>query len=161
MSPKLKQLLPVPDMPRDNQGDWSKVESNFGIALPDDYKEFIENYGSFHISNFLWLLNPFAESENLNLLQRQEPSRDAYNSLKNEKIPYDFFPKEGGLILVGLTDNGDMVFWKTHPGRWKIVVNEARGQEWFSFDGGISEFIAGLLSGAVNCPIFPPGVFKE
>lgn len=159
---RLKELLPVPENPRGGSGDWLEVESILGASLPEDYKQFIECYGSVYISEFLGVMNPFSENEFVNLLRQQEPHRDAHDALRKggEKIPYDFFPVPGGLIIVGLTDNGDMIFWKTGPGKWTIVANEARGPDWFSFDGGIVEFLEGLLSGDVDCTLFPMEAFQ-
>lgn len=163
MLARLRNILAIPESPRDDAGDWSKVETALGVALPNDYKEFIEYYGSVYISNFLMLLNPFSENEHINLVCKQVVVREIYQALSEsgERIPYKFFPEGEGLLVVGLTDNGDMIFWKTRSGDWTIVVNEARGPGWFEFDGGIVEFIEGLLSGDINCYIFPDDAFNE
>lgn len=159
---KLQDILAIPENPRDNRGDWSKVEADLGVALPNDYKEFIERYGSIYIADFLMLLNPFSASEQNNLLRKQAACSEMYQALKQsgEEIPYEFFPTNEGLIVVGLTDNGDMIFWKTQPREWTIVVNEGRGPDWFEFNGSVTEFIEGLISGSINCDIFPDDAFK-
>jgi hypothetical protein len=159
----LKDVLPAPSNPKDNSGDWSAIEATLGASLPNDYKEFIEIYGTIHICNFLQILSPFSKNQHINLVRKQELCREVYQVLKNggENIPYEFFPKRNGLIIVGLTDNGDSIFWKTGSEKWTIVVNEARGTDWFCFDGSIAEFIEGLLLGDVDCCVFPNDAFKK
>lgn len=95
---KLQDILAIPETPRDNRGDWSKVEAALGVALPNDYKEFIERYGSIYIADFLMLLNPFSASEQNNLLRKQAACSEMYQALKQsgEEIPYEFFPTNKG-----------------------------------------------------------------
>lgn len=43
---------------------------NLGMILPLDYKKFINKYGTGSINDFIWILNPFSENENLNLIKK-------------------------------------------------------------------------------------------
>jgi hypothetical protein len=43
---KLMQVLPPPESPKNNQGDWNAVKKYLGTILPSDYKEFTEAYGT-------------------------------------------------------------------------------------------------------------------
>jgi hypothetical protein len=48
----LSRIMPPPAKPLEADGSWLQVEENLGIALLDDFKEFIRIYGSGRISNF-------------------------------------------------------------------------------------------------------------
>jgi hypothetical protein len=108
-------------------------------------------------------LNPFSRNHRIGLLEKQKEYKEIYTTLREsgENIPYSFLPEKGGLLIVGLTDNGDAVFWKTGDEPWGIVVDESRGPDYFAFDGGIVEFVHGLLTGEVNCTVFPMDAFRD
>ena len=42
---RLHALVPPPANPFYSSGDWSLVEQELGLRLPDDYKQLIESYG--------------------------------------------------------------------------------------------------------------------
>jgi hypothetical protein len=72
-----------------------------------------------------------------------------------EAAPYSYYPEPGGLFPWGATQNGDTLLWLTEadPEKWTIVVTD--GGSWWHFDGGLTEFLVGILGGRVNCPILP------
>ncbi|MFL5995742.1 MAG: hypothetical protein ACJ736_15795 [Streptomyces sp.] len=41
-----------------------------------------------------------------------------------------------------MTDNGNYLFWITEPESdpdvWRIAINEARGHDWYTFDGTLT-----------------------
>lgn len=45
--------------------NWQAVESRFGIDLPQEFKDIVSEFGSGCIDDFIWLLNPFSENDNL------------------------------------------------------------------------------------------------
>ncbi len=65
----LIRLLPPPAAPDDNHGDWQAVEAELGTPLPDDYKAFIELFGTGRNpqrrvgATSLWVLNPFSRNK--------------------------------------------------------------------------------------------------
>lgn len=59
------------------------MEKNLGMILPLDYKKFINKYGTGSINDFIWILNPFSENENLNLIKKGHVIREAYAYSKN------------------------------------------------------------------------------
>src|SRR3954453_18461908 len=130
--------MPPPAQPREPDVSWLKVEENLGIALLDDFKEFIRFYGSGRISNFVCVLNPSSKSVNINLL---EASRDPSDTLRDarddgELIPYALYPDSGGLLPVAATDNGDIIYWLTRgdAADWIIVVNGSRSDDYEEFE---------------------------
>lgn len=113
----LVAVMPTPNVPFEasSADAWASVEARLGTSLPDDYKEFIGLYGSGRIANFLWIFNPFSSNKNLNLEQQIELQSSVLGELESygEKNPYKSFPAPGGVLPFGITDNGDVVFWRT------------------------------------------------
>src|SRR5262249_44977111 len=73
-------------------------------------------------------------------------------------MPYPIFPEPGGVIPWGVTDNGDVCYWKTglaDPNTWTVVVNESRGPDWEHFKGTMTEFLSAVVSRIHVCSIFP------
>jgi len=138
---------------------WPSVELELAVRLPDDYKEYIEIYGSGGIDGFLWIFNPFSGNENLNLKRQVVRQRQVLADLRSqgEALPYDAFPLQGGILPFGVTDNGDVLFWKTErrADDWTVVVNESRSPAWERFDLSMCGFLQGVLAGQVRCNIFP------
>ena len=151
-----------PDLP---PGDgWATLEARMKVSLPEDYKDFIRSYGSGRISNFIWIFNPFSGNENLNLERQIDVQSKVLAELASygEVIPYALFPKPGGLLPFGITDNGDVLFWviDNTPDEWPVVVNGARTPTWERFDLSMSEFLASVLNRQIAVSIFP-GNFPE
>lgn len=158
---KLKAVLPPPRDPLEvpSEGDWAVLARRFA-EVPPDYKDLIGAYGTGTIDMFLWVLNPVAENEHLNLERRSKVLLAALGE-SAEKFPEYFsrplFPATGGLLPCAITDNGDTVFWETEgaPARWPIVVMGPRAPELFRFPGGIVDFLYAVLSRATRCDRFP------
>jgi hypothetical protein len=154
-------MLPPPVKPFEApiKAEWGNVEAKLGISLPQDYKEFIEEYGSGKIGNFLSIFNPFSRNKNVNLIDQLQLQRGVFMELLSfgENLPYELFPQAGGIFPFAMTDNGDVLFWLTlgEPNAWTIVVNEARGPTWQSFDMSLETFLLELFSGKQMCEIFP------
>lgn len=163
----LVAVMPAPAVPFEvaSSDGWACIEKRLGTTLPEDYKEYINLYGSGAIANFLWILNPFSSNENINFefqMDRQSEVLKALESL-GEKVPYKPFPCPGGILPFGITDNGDVIFWETlgNPNDWSIVINSSRAPDWDGFNMSMSRFLKALLTKEVTSEIFPknfPGV---
>lgn len=82
--------------------------------FPEDYKRFIDFHGEGGINEFLWILSPFSENENLNSIEKFNVMKDAYISMQSEfpeQFSFDFYNGKTGLFPWGITDNGDELFW--------------------------------------------------
>jgi hypothetical protein len=140
----LTQVLTAPENPVEVSGDpkrWQLVEGRLGTALPADYKNFIDRYGSGRIDRFLLIFNPFAANPSVNLYSASEARIVGMRELlKNphEKFRPRLFPQLGGVLPFGATDYGDTLYWKTgsDPDAWSIVINEARGPDVQEFEMG-------------------------
>jgi hypothetical protein len=92
----LKAILAPPASPRENGGDWETVERQLGVSLPEDYKQFIEVYGSGDIGGNLSIYNPFAENVHQNLIARQARIAKYYSEYRGragEPAPFPIAPE--------------------------------------------------------------------
>lgn len=158
----LIKLLTPPVIPL-NTGDeeqWKHFFGVLGTELPTDYIKFIQTYGTGGVDNFLWILTPFLDDENVNFLRRQKEMAEAYIQSKTsfpEYFKHDVFPEVGGLLPWAYTDNGDELYWLTDgkPDEWKVVVYESRSSEYRTYSLNMTEFLFQILSKELVCDIFP------
>lgn len=98
---KLIKILLPPKFPQKTGGkeQWGKFFGTLGTEFPTDYVKFIESYGTGGIDNFLWILTPFVNDENVNYLGRQKEMINSYiQSKKNfpQYYKHDVYPSSGG-----------------------------------------------------------------
>ena len=147
-----------------NQYAWEDAEKKIGIIFPMDYKRFIDSYGECAINEFLWILSPFSENENLNSIEKYKAMKDAYKSMQNEfsdEFPFDFYNGKTGLFPWGITDNGDELFWDFTGDIIELVVYESRYGSNMSYEMNMGEFLYKLLRKEIVCPIFPDDFILE
>jgi hypothetical protein len=155
------KLVAPPAKPRDNIGDWSEVESTLGASLPTDYKAFINAYGTGVLADFLWIYSPFAQVVEANLVIQSTGELRTQRELREEiAFPYPLFPVPGGLLPVGRTDNGDVLFWRTEgeAEAWTVAVRGSRRIEVEDFRLGLLDMITALVLGTVRVSAFPDDV---
>ncbi|WP_306208844.1 hypothetical protein [Actinoplanes sp. RD1] len=136
--------------------DWDEVRSALGFGLPADYMELVDRYGPGRFDDFLAIFQPHHEVPRLDLLNAVTETAElleAYES-SGETLP----APADRLLAVGLTDNGDTLYWvrdpREDPDQWRIAVNAARDfDEWFVFDGCLSAFLAAVLSRELVVPV--------
>lgn len=143
---------------------WEEIEKKIGITFPKDYKMFIDSHGEGGINEFLWILSPFSENENLNSIEKFKVMKDAYISMKSEfpeQFSFDFYNGITGLFPWGITDNGDELFWNFKDDILELVVYEARYASNMSYIMSMEEFLYRLLKKEIVCPIFPDDFILE
>jgi hypothetical protein len=156
----LTQVISSPSAPAESSVDWPQVEEKIGTPLPDDYKEFIQKYGTGVIDSFFWIFNPVSKNKNLNLIERIKISENELNTLRAQlpdRFTYAPYPNAGGLMPAGTTDNGDMIYWKTgkQPNQWSIVIGSTRDGEFEEFETGFTDFLVSLISRRFSSRILP------
>ncbi|MFD8588046.1 histone-like nucleoid-structuring protein Lsr2 [Streptomyces sp. NPDC059637] len=129
------------------------------MPLPDDYKRLADAYGPGAFCGFIRLYHPRGATEWVNLtgpmpaLLRQQLLEDRDSG----RYPVPHNPED--LFAVGVTDNGNHLFWitspSTEPDAWRITVNEADGHDWYTHDGSLTDFLVPVLSCRVHVPAFP------
>jgi hypothetical protein len=138
--------------------DWSKIELELGTALPDDFKKFITLFGTGQLGSFIYVLNPFAANEFVNLFKQIQESLDANKEIRKdfpEAVPFSLYPEQNGILPWAFTDNGDVLCWLTkgQPDEWIVVVQESRLAEWEQFSESMSGFLTKLFRGELSSNI--------
>lgn len=134
---------------------WSLVEKEVGFSLPNDYKEFINAYGTGCISDFIWVFNPFSRNRALNN-EAVKYHIWAYQDLKRSHPEYysiPSYPAEGSFYPWGGTDNGDCLAWevKGDPSRWTVMLIGSSGPKAIDYCNlKMSEFLYELLTGRLD-----------
>lgn len=158
----LQQLLdeiPPPANREHDEYDWEAIEQNLGFPLPSDYKGIVEAYGAGQFGDFIYVHQPNASNEFLDLASENDGYLEAFRDLKESGIPVNYrldSPTE--IICCGREDNGDPIFWhrvEQDPDTWSIVVLEARGDGEFQFEGNLSDFLYKSLTGQIQVSVFP------
>ena len=153
----LTRLCPPPAPPP--VVDWPIVEAALGMRLPGDYKQLASTYGPGAFCDFIRIYHPHALTAWVNLTGPMPATlRAQLTQDRNQgRFPVPHDPQS--LFAVGVTDNGNHLFWittpETDPDAWRIAVNEARGHDWYTFDGTLTEFLAAVLGGQVQVSAFP------
>jgi hypothetical protein len=155
----LTRLCPPPADPP--AVDWPAVESALHRKLPADYKRLATVYGPGSFCHFIHVHHPLSRltAPWVAALQ-QQLQRDRDRNRPNFPVPYD--PRL--LVVVGVTDNGDYLFWitdpETEPDSWRIAVQDRDGREWFTFEGTLTGFLVSVLSGETAVPQFPESLLQ-
>lgn len=154
----LKILAPPPAHPRDaaNVWAWPKIEHALETALPEDYRRFVQAYGSGCFARFLWPLNPFSKKPELNLAEQGRIGTDSRGR------PTDPFAVEQGLRLWGFTDDGHRLYWKTGgaPSDWPVMVWSPEGPDHQLYPHTMTEFVYNWLQQDLTVRLFPTRRFK-
>jgi hypothetical protein len=141
--------------------EWDAAEEVLGVRLPSDYKRLIETYGVGAFDGFLWILQPRAGNEHLDMLVQRTLRLDALRRLRSggEQIPYETERGREEILPWATTDNGDVCYWVMRPREeadsWTVTVNEGRGPEWIDYQGTATEFLTACLSRSVRIAVFP------
>src|SRR5262245_20096564 len=113
---RLVTMVPPPKEPYE-AGDaegFARVESDLGLKLPGDYKNFIHTYGTGQWQEFWYVLNPFSANEYGNLVtqsQNRRPTKwsalDAERTIRDgqgHRYPHPIYPEPGGILPWAITD---------------------------------------------------------
>lgn len=159
---QLKSILTPPALPNENGNEehWPLIDGK--IKFPEDYIEFISSYGTGRIADFIALLNPFAKNDDLNFFEQKKLIIEDFNYLIQEDsdyYKYNLYPKPDGLLPVGITDNGDYLFWVVNDmedsNSWKTAIAASRSPDVEFFNENITTLIYGILSKSLNPDSLP------
>ncbi|MFF3739028.1 SMI1/KNR4 family protein [Streptomyces sp. NPDC002566] len=122
---------------------WTAAEQYLGVALPSDYKAFLDLYGPGSIDGYLSLHRPLeADTTELDRLWPLEDCRRARLS-DPDLYPYPFHPDPGGLIPWGSDEHDNEYYFlaiEPDPDEWRIVVS-SECNEWFETAGTFCDFL--------------------
>ncbi|MEU0485851.1 hypothetical protein ABZ260_42625 [Streptosporangium sp. NPDC006013] len=147
--------------------DWTAIEAETGLVFPSDYKVWTAQYADLRLNDFLYVSRP-----DLGGLERQcaihrmsqlRPLIEEWGTInlvddegrETEVSPFPLYPELGGVYPWGSTDNGDYLLWLTGPDpeKWTIVITD--GWMWWHYPGSLMDFLVGIMSRKVLCPLFP------
>ncbi|MFJ3692316.1 histone-like nucleoid-structuring protein Lsr2 [[Kitasatospora] papulosa] len=156
----LTRLCPPPASPSPAP-NWNRVEEELGMRLPQDYKQLMATCGPGEFCQFLSLHYPHAPREAADLTGpmparlRQQIEEVRLSARQPWPLPH---PLES-LFAMGVTGNGDYLFWVTNPtdkpDTWTIAVNQALRAPWYTFTGNLTKFLLAVVSGTTQVPLFP------
>jgi len=158
---QLMEMVARPQDPTESDRAWGDVYRLLHVALPQDFMNLVSLYGPGCFDDFLWLLQPSSANKNLDIVLQAGNRRDALRTMwetgENRPSWLSIAPED--LLPWAITDNGDVCYWVTStdpdPGRWMIVVNEARGPRWVGYSGSVTEFLIDVLGKTVRIDLFP------
>jgi len=157
----LLAVLPPPTTPNEAGAgkQWPMID---GMFFPSDYVEFINVYGSGRIADFLVVFNPFSQNEDINFFDQFSLVLSDFNELvasDRDYFNYPLYPVENGLIPVGVTDNGDYIFWvvtsRQNSDEWQVAIIASRSPEVEYFQGTLTSVLEGLLMGRLSSSSLP------
>ncbi|MFE3261827.1 hypothetical protein ACFXPS_41820 [Nocardia sp. NPDC059091] len=149
----LSSLMTPPPLPPVVPPPWAEVEHAMGMALPTDYRDFIDLYGDGRINGALSVFFP---------ARRAGPHRSLTVLADNTAGLRDngFFDEfdcrridSSNLLLWGQTLAGDLLFWSIedeNPDEWvtSVFLQRAGAHHcWRRFDCGMVEFLIGGVEG--------------
>lgn len=135
---QLIQLMPPPASPIGLPVDWDKASQELGIEFPEDYRKFIDTYGTGWICDCLSVWKPPYRPLALETL------RDCVGSSQ-----YSVFPETGGLLPFGRTGDSEKINWVTKglPNEWTIVFWTCTNEFHETNCIGVVAFLVQLLTG--------------
>jgi len=164
---RLVQISPPPQNPVETGSikAWEGIEERLGVALPEDYKEFIALYGSGKFGNSIIPFNPFSANEYLNLFQTLDIhhlsnryTQGLTSSPWSAVSPFDLFPAQDGLLPWGTMENyKEGFFWQVcgPPDHWPTVFYDLKNGEYEVWKFQFSEFLVKLFLGEIQSVLFP------
>jgi len=151
---------------------WEEVEQVFDLEFPADYKQWCAEYPSLVIDEYLTVQNLLEASaardqdlaiEMSGLLREcTRAVNGGFRHRANDEVITDdaerltFFPEPCGVLVVGVSDNNELLCWRTTPTStaWTIVATDNKYWNWWDSGSGFSAALAGILSGRTICPEF-------
>jgi hypothetical protein len=129
--------------------DWAHVQEFMGVALPGDYRSFIDTYGPGTFGE-IKITAPGAPGgfDLYHLLRRAIDTGRSPDTVRTVPI----CPEPGGIIAWGETEDGWTFSWSPadpDPDRWSVVMYN-RALLWHLADRSFSQFLCRYAEGAAE-----------
>jgi hypothetical protein len=148
---ELLKIMPLPEKPEERgiTSDWEVIEKKLGTKLPDDYKAYINSFGSGVICGDLWVYNPFSDAQGLKL-EAIENILAMYRVMEEglpKEFSYSFYPEKEGLLPCAGSEQSFFLMWHTvgEPNDWPIVVMDFVDMSERATSYSLTEFIIKYL----------------
>ena len=151
---ELQSLVPPPSQPKAAEGDWKALESELGVRFPDDYKSYIQTYGSGTLCTYFYIVSPFELLDPPRAYWANWASFYKDMAELGEVIPYPFYPSVPGLFPIGTYGDVDILNWLTagEPENWSFVYYD-RTEGFFDLGNiGFVQFLVSVLRGESGLP---------
>ncbi|WP_145786565.1 SMI1/KNR4 family protein [Kitasatospora atroaurantiaca] len=134
--------------------NWRVLEAELGAVLPADYKLLCELYPPFVLSDFLGFGGPMPGLEDIWVRGTREDLETIAEWCEEAglAVPLHPYPTPGGLLPWAGSTQGDFFLWTTSPAgpqEWTVTV-ASRSSAWWHYTGGAVQFLADLVSGALE-----------
>lgn len=158
----LRRIAPAPPQ-APPAVDWAAAGAAVGTRLPRDYMKLVDEWGAGTFDEFISVFAPGHDNPNLDLSHEAGGWQWALRQQveAGERHPFDPRIRLGGLLAWGASANGDPCFWHLRtddPASWVIAVQEARGPDWHTYEGGLVDFLVAVLDGRERVSVFPDDV---
>jgi|GEM_PF-1836111 len=167
----LLQIMPAPlSALGSNPELWPQVESNLGLALPTDYKRFIDLYGAGMVFDELFIVSPFTKTNTLAkpdyltswALQEGAEYRECHNRFP-EECPFPIYPDAGGLLAIGGDQTCNSLFYRTEgtPDEWPLVLYDDDYFNYETYEESVTGFLVRWIRGDLHSGILSDDFSKN
>ncbi|MBT2403238.1 MULTISPECIES: SMI1/KNR4 family protein [unclassified Streptomyces] len=139
--------------------DWKAVEIEYGVRFPQDYIDFIANFGEGSIEETLWVSIPTVNTDPMKRRVDRLPEEVLEFPEANEWADPSAAEKYRleDLLIWGETNEADVLAWITcgsAPEKWPLAVFSRSESTWSVHHCSMTEFLARLLRAEFDrCPI--------
>lgn len=139
----------------------STKTSDNGIVRPNDLTHLYRVYGQGSFDIFLWIFAPDDDNSNLSSVHNTQVFLEALEetvSFDETVRPLLQTLREASTVTVwGGTDNGDQCLWlpPTSKAPERVIIVDSKCTEWATYKMSVTEFLHGVLTDTISCPIFP------
>ncbi|MFK0114066.1 SMI1/KNR4 family protein [Streptomyces sp. NPDC091217] len=137
--------------------DWGTIEASWGTCFPNDYKEFMAEYGEGAIGDYLSLMAPethIGPGGESSYLGMQQESANAEEAWRVDGPGAAEIPR---LITWGVDSSADLLCWlatDNDPDKWPVVVWGRDDARWTEYPCGMLEFLCRMFRAEFDeCPL--------
>lgn len=137
-------------------GSWEAVEEFAGVALPEDFKEFVGMYGDGLIHRHLYIPHPNGATPMIEFMQAAREKLDqVLPQYVRDYSSLSFDPQD--LVPLGHSnwDGDDCFLVPREEGEWDIFVIFRQMASVHVQPGGFRKFVTGVLTEEVMPPDWP------
>lgn len=140
--------------------DWNAAARELGAAVPTDFRELLDAFGSGRIGHDTLLLRPFAPDGNFDQIVRHRERLEDLEMIWEDEAelvpdeitkPAEFDQLGVRPMLWAASGLGFYLYWiacdDTAPDLWRIAVEPARGGIWETHPGTATNLLLRLLRG--------------
>ncbi|MFE7511633.1 SMI1/KNR4 family protein [Streptomyces sp. NPDC057540] len=147
---EIRALLGEPRFNWSDPAPWIEFEREFGVALPADFREIVDAYGSVTVNGQLYLEHPAGH-----LLHSLGKTVRGDLEFWSEEDMAEFLPtpvgsKPGELMPVASAVTGEYVFLRVpddSSSPWRVLVQEMDSPSWTLYEMTFGEWLLAYLKG--------------